>query len=723
MKRRRNVNFRVMLISITLVFTLLIVGTNVFVISVLGYHINSGKNIKHEVAGVNDVEVPLYAHRGTITDRNNNVLAQDVISYKLYANIDKTRFNAKQEPAHVTDIDAAAEQLAPILNTTKEKLLPYLQSDLKQVEFASYGNNLDITQKKAIEALEIPGLGFSEHVRRNYPLSPFAPNLIGFAGFKEDQGEIVGQMGLEENFDEELTGINGFDRYQQDGNGYKLKEIQREESVEGKNIKLTLDRAIQEKFEAAMQGLFDDPEVNTTEIWGTVMEVKTGKILAWAEYPYFDRNDPDTNWNSRITQYAYEPGSTIKPFTIAAAIEEGVYNPDERYRSDQFHVGIKDGKPYRLDTQAGSVMTINNAYKRNHGNITFREGFAVSSNVMISHLLTKSDGLDLELFGNYLDRLGFFQPVGIDRMAEVSGTKLWNYPTEKITNGFGQGSTMTMIQMMQAFTTIFGDGRIVKPYIVDEIVDPTSGEVVYQGETVYGERVFSPETAKQVQTAMRDVILSGGAYHYNLDEIDVIGKTGTAQTVEPGQAGYHSEIRNVSMVLGMPMDDPEVILYYAYKAPEKTNRPAAAKYINEVMRQILSIYKFNDTEDSGTVKETVVDNVKNYVNRPVSQAVDELNQMSYNNIVIGDGDVVVKQYPTGDTKLLSNEIVMLYTNSNDIKMPDMSGWSYKQVTNFWTLTKIQVEMIGSGFVKEQSIAPGTILKPDDIIAVTLELEV
>lgn len=723
MSHKGKGNLRVMLISITLVLALVIVGSNVFVISVLGYHVNSGQSIKEKVAGVNEVERTLYAHRGTITDRNGSVLAQDVISYRLYANVDTTRFHANGDPAHVVDKEAAAQQIAPILGTEADVVLGYLNGSSKQVEFAQYGKDLDISKKQALEGLGIAGLGFTEHVKRNYPLEPFAPNVVGFAGFNESESEIVGQFGIEKYFDKELTGINGYDRYLQDGSKYKLRELERVESVEGKDIKLTLDRSIQESFEEAMEKISQDPRVDTDEVWGAVMEAKTGRILAWAEHPYFDRNDPNTNWNSRLTQYAYEPGSTIKPFTIAAAINEGVYDRDELYNSDIFYAGIKDGKVIRLPSADGSVMTINNAGRFRQGTIPFSYGFAVSSNVMISHLLTKEDGLDIEIFGDYLHKLGFFAPVEMDRFEEVNGFQLWNYPTEKLTTGYGQGSTVTMLQMLRAFTTVFGDGRIMNPYIVDSITEPTSQEVLYQAETQYGERVFSEETTKEVQAAMRDVILSGGAYHYNIDEVNVIGKTGTAQYVEAGKPGYSKSKYIVSMVLGFPQEDPEIVIYYAYKAPENTNRPAAAEQIKNVMRQILSVYEFKNEGDRGKVTETVSQDLKDYVNQPVSEVVDELNKIPYNNIVIGDGDVVVKQFPSGNQKVLSNELVMLYTNSNNIKMPDMTGWSSKQVTNFWTLTKIQVEMIGSGFVVEQSIPAGTTLDPDSIIEVNLELEV
>lgn len=716
-------NFRVQLISITLVLTLVIVGANVFVISIIGIHINSGQDIKGKVAGVNEVDRVIYASRGSIVDRNDQVLAQDVISFLLYANIDETRFDSKGNPAHVVDKELTANELATILNAPAEKLLATLNNDSKQVEFGNYGRNLNITQKQQIEALDLPGLGFTEHVRRNYPLEPFAPNLVGFAAFDEQEEKIKGQLGLEKYFNEELTGINGSEKFQQDASGYKLRELDYQAAQEGKDIKLTIERSIQEKMESAFEQMYNDPAIKTDEIWGTIMEIKTGKILAWGEYPYFDREDPNTNWNSRITQYAYEPGSTMKPFTIASAINEGVYNAEDTYRSDVFHVGYdSSGRLIRLEQSDGGD-SIYNAGRFDQGIMTYRAGFAVSSNVMIAHLLSKSDGLDIEVFGNYLHALGFFKEVGIDRLEETTGQLSWGYPLDKLTNGFGQGSTVTMIQMMQAFTTILGDGRLVKPYIVDEIRDANTKELEYKAETTYGERVYSEKTAKEVQAAMRDVITNGGAYHYNMEETTVIGKTGTAQYVEEGVPGYAKDKFIISMVLAFPQEDPEIVLYYAYKAPDSTNRPKAAEYMKTVLRQVLSVYDFGDDETGNNILETKTQYLSNFVNTPVNGAVDALDKLAYNTTVIGDGDVVLKQYPEGNTKTLSNEHVLLYTGSNNIKMPDMSGWSRKQVSNFWILTQIQTVIIGNGFVTEQSIPPGTIISSDDVISVRLELEV
>lgn len=715
--------FKGQLVSITLVLALFIVGANVFVVSVIGYHINSKQSIKDAVTGVQEETNILHAKRGNILDRNGSVLAQDVISYSLYAILDSNRLNSDQSPAYVFDPEGTARALAPIMGSTYEEIYAYLDKDAKQVEFGNVGKYLNGDQKQAIEDLALPGIGFTEIVSRNYPLAPFAPNIIGFANYLESEDELTGLLGIEELYNNELRGVNGYEKYQRDKRGYKIKQSQvyTEKAKDGSDIKLTLDRSIQEKFEAAMQNMVENPKIAAYEVWGSVVEVKTGKILAWSEFPRFDREDPNTNWNSRGVQYLYEPGSTMKTFTVASAMNEGGYNNDETFESTQFHVGLKDGSIVRLPNSEGAIHTIYNAGRISYGTDTYRHGYAISSNVMIVELLTKPNGLKLEVFNDYLHKLGFFKEVKMDRFEDLSGHELWQYPVEKISNGFGQGSTVTMLQMIQAFTTVMGDGTLVKPYIIDEITDGSTGEVTYKGETQRGEQVFSEDTAKRIKDSMRDVITMGGSEYYGLEDVDVIGKTGTAQMVVDGK--YSTSDYLMSMVLGFPYEDPEIMIYFAYKADFYANRRLVAEEIKNVMRQVLTVYEFSSEKGSGSVSETVVDKVDNYTNRTVYDAVDALSKKQYNSLVIGEGNVVLDQYPKQDTKLLSNDIVMLYTGGDTVKMPDMSGWTQKQVSSFWALTKIQMEIIGHGYVRSQSIAPGTIISKENVVTLTLDLEV
>ena len=670
--------------------------------------------------GIRDVEKVMYAKRGTITDRNNVVLAHDVVSYTLYAILDETRLTPKKEPAYVFDKELTAQTIAEVLNVPFEEVMKQLQKDSKQVEFGAAGKYISLDQKNQLEAAQLPGLGYDPILSRNYPLAPFAPNLVGFARFEEAEKEIKGHLGIEALYNEELQGKNGFKKIQTDRDGYEILRSENEtiDPVNGYDIKLTLDRSIQEQMESSMSKI-SDGESAANEVWGSVMEVKTGKILAWGEYPRFDPNDPNTNWNSRGAQYEFEPGSTMKSFTVAAAIDQGVWDDNYTLFANEFHFGVKNGKGYRLPTPQGAVFTINNVNKWQMGTISYQTGFAMSSNVMIADLLTREGGLDQEIFHNYLGKLGFFAPVSMDRIKDSSGVDLWNYPLEKVSNGFGQGSTVTMLQMMQAYTTVLGDGHIVKPYIVDEMKDPNTNEVVYKAKPTIGKKVFKESTAEKIKHNMRDVVTNGTMGGYYMPDIEIIGKTGTAQMVVDGR--YSPEEYIFSAMVGLPYDDPQVMVYVVYQAKYSHNRTPAIEQIKEIIRKVVATYDFDQDVSSNFIEETRVDVLDHYINQSTLFVLEDLREKKYNSLVIGNGDNVIKQYPAPGSKLLSNEIVMLFTGGDEIKMPDMHGWSYKQVSSFWSMTHLQVEISGSGFVVEQSIKPGTVLTQDSVVGLHLEL--
>ena len=670
--------------------------------------------------GIRDVEKVMYAKRGTIRDRKNVILAHDVVSYTLYAILDETRLTPKKEPAYVFDKELTAKTISEVLNIPYDDVMKQLQKDSKQVEFGAAGKYISLDQKTRLEEADLPGLGYDPILSRNYPLAPFAPNLVGFARFEEAEKEIKGHLGIEALYNEELQGKNGFKKIQTDRDGYEILRSESEtiDPVNGYDIKLTLDRSIQEQMESSMSKI-SESESSANEVWGSVMEVKSGKILAWGEYPRFDPNDPNTNWNSRGAQYEYEPGSTMKTITVAAAIDQGVWEDDYSISANQFHFGVKNGKGYRLPTAQNAVFTINNVNKWQMGTISYRTGYAMSSNVMIADILTREDGLDPEIFHNYLQKLGFFSSVNMDRIKDATGVDLWNYPLEKVSNGFGQGSTVTMLQMMQAYSTVMGDGHLVKPYIVDEMTDPNTNEVVYKAKPTIGKKVFKETTAEKIKDNMRDVVTNGTMASYNMPDIELIGKTGTAQMVVDGR--YSQDEYIFSAMIGLPYDNPQVMVYVVYQAKYNHNRTPAIAEIKEIIRKVVSSYEFESEVSSKYIEETRVDVIDHYLNQSSLFVLEDLREKKYNSLVIGNGDYVIKQYPSPESKLLSNEIVMLYTGGDTIEMPDMLGWSYKQVSSFWSMTQLQVEISGSGFVVEQSVKPGTTLTQDSVIGLYLEL--
>lgn len=700
----------------------LIVGANVFVVGIKGYHINSKTQIHELIEGIHVVDKTLFAERGDITDSNNNIIATNKKAFTLYAIVDENRINASDEAAYVEDKEATAEIISQVIDEDYQVVYDKLNEEgVSQVEFGKKGKKISQNQKETLESYDLPGLGFFPVLTRHYPNKNFASSLLGISIFDENEEQLTGRFGIELNFEEYLKGSNGFKTYQQDKDGYILPQIKvlEEKAVNGSTVKLTLDRPIQETLEIELKNLTENPNIRATESWGAVMEAKTGKIVAWSDYPNFDPNLLDIDsYQNKGSQYTYEPGSTMKTFTVAAAIEEGVYDGDEIFNSSSFYVGSNDGKPYRLPNASGSVAKINNVNGKDWGNITYDRGFDESSNVMIAELL--SNKLDVDVYHDYMHRLGFYKNVNTDKIPENAGIDLWDGAASKITNGFGQGSTVTMLQILQGYSSVVTDGTMVKPYFVDEIYNEETDEVIYKGSTKAVGKPFKQNTALQVRDMMRTVVNGefATASRFDIEEIEVIAKTGTAQMVTDG--GYSESEYIFSSALAFPYNDPEYIFYFAYVAGIGNSIGQSAGHMNNVVRKVVSNNNLQDEYSQQVIESTQLEHLNNYINISTAAAAKELQVQGYKTTVLGDGDVVLDQYPKANTKILSNELILLYTNSETIKMPNMSGWSHKEVTAFWRLTGIEVKLMGSGYVYEQSVAHDQSISKDDIITVKLK---
>lgn len=720
--KRRSTNFKVLIISIVMALLFLIVGANVFVVGIKGYHINSKTQIHELIEGIHVVDKTLFADRGDITDRNNNIIATNKKAFTLYAIVDEKRINSSDEAAYVEDKEGTAEKISDVIGEEYQVVLNKLTEEgVSQVEFGKKGKKLSQDQKETLESYDLPGLGFFPILTRHYPNKNFASSLLGISLYDETVEQLTGRFGIELNFDDYLKGSNGFKTYQQDKDGYILPQVKvlEEKAIDGSTVKLTLDRPIQEILEMELKNLTENQNIRATESWGAVMEAKTGKIVAWSDYPNFDPNLLDIDsYQNKGSQYTYEPGSTMKSFTVAAAIEEGVYNGDEIFDSSSFYVGSNNGKPYRLPNSTGSVAKINNVNGKDWGHITYDRGFDESSNVMIAELL--SNKLDVEVYHDYMHRLGFYKNVNTDSVPENAGIDLWDGAASKITNGFGQGSTVTMLQMMQAYSSVVTDGTMVKPYFIDEIINQEEDEVLYSGGTKVVGKPFKQSTALQVRDMMRTVVNGefATASRFDIDEIEVIAKTGTAQMVADG--GYSESEYIFSSTLAFPYNDPEYIFYFAYVAGIGNSIGESAGHMNNVVRKVVSSNNLQNEYSEKVIESTQLDHLGNYVNMSSAAALKDLQVQGYKVNLLGDGETVLDQYPKANKQILSNELIMLYTDSATIKMPDMNDWSHKEVTAFWRLTGIEVNLVGSGYVFEQSLPIDQILNKDDIITVKLK---
>ena len=646
----------------------------------------------------------LKANRGTIFDNSSNVLAQDVSSYTLIAYLDSTRTTDPDNPNHVVDKENTALVLSALLEMDYETVLSYLNKEnVYQTEFGVKGRGLTELEKDTILAANLPGIDFIETTKRYYPYGQFLSYLIGYAKMDEE-GNIIGEMGIEKSYNEELTGTNGKTVYQKDLQGYKIagtKELT-EEKVDGDNIYLTIDNNIQFFLEEAITKSSSKYEFDELDI--IVANAKTGEVLGYATNPSFDPNIRDIeNYLDPNSSIAFEPGSTMKIYTYMAALEAGVYKGSDTYKSGSFTTKDK--------------TVISDWNKVGWGVITYDQGFIYSSNTAVVNLMDKY--LDSDTLKTYLKRLGFGSKVGLNLPNEVSGKIDFKYETEVFNAAFGQGITTTPIQHIKALTTISNDGELLKPYIIKKI-EKSNGEVIEYERTSLG-RVASSKTIEYMKNLMWHTVNDpdGAGHAYYIEGYDIIGKTGTAQIASTNGEGYLTGDKEVirSIALMFPKDDPEIIIYGAVK--RSTTVSSLSEPVKEIIQNIAKYYNiYNEPEDEATSNKEI----KNYINEETETVKEELQSMNITPIILGSGDVITDQYPI-NTTISNSEKVFLITNQTDYVLPDLTGYSRSDLETLFTFLNISYTIKGNGYLKSQSIKSGTKITPDMHIEVALESEI
>ena len=646
----------------------------------------------------------LKANRGTIFDNSSNVLAQDVSSYTLIAYLDSTRTTDPDNPNHVVDKENTALVLSALLGMEYETVISYLNKEnVYQTEFGVKGRGLTELEKDTILAANLPGIDFIETTKRYYPYGQFLSYLIGYAKMDEE-GNIIGEMGIEKSYNEELTGTNGKTVYQKDLQGYKIagtKELT-EEKVDGDNIYLTIDNNIQFFLEEAITKSSSKYEFEELDI--IVANAKTGEVLGYASTPSFDPNIRDIeNYLDPNSSIAFEPGSTMKIYTYMAALEAGVYKGNDTYKSGSF--------------TAKDKTVISDWNKVGWGVITYDQGFIYSSNTAVVNLMDKY--LDSDTLKTYLKRLGFGSKVGLNLPNEVSGKIDFKYETEVFNAAFGQGITTTPIQHIKALTTISNDGELLKPYIIKKI-EKSNGEVIEYERTSLG-RVASSKTIEYMKNLMWHTVNDpdGAGHAYYIEGYDIIGKTGTAQIASTNGEGYLTGDKEVirSIALMFPKDDPEIIIYGAVK--RSTTVSSLSEPVKEIIQNIAKYYNiYNEPEDEATSNKEI----KNYINEETKSVKEELQSMNITPIILGSGDVITDQYPI-NTTISNSEKVFLITNQTDYVLPDLTGYSRSDLETLFTFLNISYTIKGNGYLKSQSIKSGTKITPDMHIEVALESEI
>lgn len=685
-------------------YSKIIVVISLFLFVVIIFRV-SELALSKEIDGVNLQELAskrttktetISAKRGNIYSADGDVLAENVSSYKLIAYLDSKRTTNENKPQHVVDKEKTAKLLAPILGMEEADVLKYLSKEnVYQTEFGSKGKGLSELVKNKIEDLNLPGLDFIESYKRYYPKGDFASYIVGYAkGSQEDETNIVGEMGIEKQYDSILKGTDGYIQYQKDLRGYQIAgtPVRTEPATQGKNIYLTIDSNIQFFVEQAL----NDADIDYDFEWFTftVADAKTGAILATATSPSFDPNTRNiTNYLDLLVSSPYEPGSTMKTYTYMAALENGVYDGTETYLSGVFTA--TDG------TQIGDWN------RSGWGMLTFDRGYAMSSNVACINIIDRH--MNSLMLRQYFRKLGFGKQTGISLPNEASGALDFKYETEIFNAGFGQGITTTPIQNIQAMTSLTNDGMLLKPYIVKKIVDPETNEVILENSRTEKDRVASTETVQKMLQLMDDALNADGvpASSFKIESGELIGKTGTAQIADTNGRGYLTGKSDVITSFSgiYPKSDPQIIIYASVKRPSGGSQKPLSNAIKDIVKNI-SKYYGNDDSKTNSIK------IKNYklpsfVNKKVESVKTTLEAKEMTYQIIGTGSKVIKQTPSKNTTVTNKDIIYLITNDENLAIPNVIGLSSKAAKDLLEQLGVKVNLEGVGYVTAQSIPAET----------------
>ena len=637
----------------------------------------------------------LMPERGSIYDINGNVLAQDVSSYTVIAYLEKAKEN---KTSYVKDKEKTAKVLSEHIDTSYERILEILNKDAYQVEFGNGGKNLSQLQMEEIRDLNLDGIDFIKSTKRYYPNGDFASYLLGYTKNKElEDGNtyMVGELGIEGYFNKELTGKSGYITYEKDGRGNRIANSNeyKEDAIDGDNVYLTIDSNVQLFIENVVKKAQDASK--SEWVLMAVMDAKTGAILGYSSTPSFDPNIRNLkNYMDPLVSYAYEPGSTMKTFSYMCAINSGKYDGKATF--------LSGSKTYTSETNKNDTVTIKDWNGgAGWGRITYDFGFAMSSNIgvanMLENFITKK-----ELKACY-DSYGFGKKTGISLGGELAGDDTFTYDVEAATAGYGQGIKVTPIQMLQGLTIIANDGVMLKPYIVDKIVD-TNGKIVLDNEREEIGKVTNTETVKKIQGLLRSVITPDGSMGtgsaYYMDGYDLIGKTGTASIYEHGR--YIDEVgQYIYSFAGLyPGDDPEIIVYIANKK-QQDGWNYLASPVKEVVK---NVSKYLSIEDKGSTYSGIT--LDNYANHVTNDVKKELENNGIRVITLGNGNKIVNQYPSKGVNVYKKDLVVLLTNDFNKTMIDFNGLSYKDAINVLKLMNVEYDLTGYGYVKNQNIKPG-----------------
>ena len=654
-------------------------------------------------------EGTVYARRGNILDTNGQTLVMSATAYIVSV-----------EPGKVQDVQAFARAISPILGLSEEKVAEKASQRGKssvtlkrQVSRETADQLRQLKQSKDAEtAAAASALLFDEDVRRVYLRGAFLTQTLGLVNV-----DGVGQSGLEQQYETLLRGEAGRSMRSVDGKARPIYDSGNLyiEPQDGSTIRLTIDATIQEIVEKAMRECY---EVNKAQaVHALVMDVYTGAVLAMCSKPDYDPNDPPREqldalqslMRIRLISDSYEPGSTFKILTAAAALDSGVTTPEDGfYCSGKIKVDgdtIKCwGSPHKAETMAQALQN--------------------SCNPVFVELALR---MGAQRFYQYLHAFGLGSKTNIDLQGEESGILI---PVNSVKNvdlariGFGQSVAVTPIQLLTAACSVLNGGRLMRPYLLKEAVSP-DGTVLYRTSSKVVSTPISEETSLTMRKLLEDVVAVGGAKNARIPGYRIGGKTGTAQVYKDGRI-----VRNVHIgsFLGFaPADDPRIALLVIVDeadTPVDYGGTTAAPFARQILADVLPYlgYQPDEGEDSEPLQ------VPDVTGQPLWEARRTLSSMGLKVLDDGGSGSVTAQMPSAGATLRTGGQMMLYTYDEALPetetlvcVPDVSGKSIASAASLLRQRGLEMEIDGSGFAVSQEPAAGSFLAPDSVVLVHFEL--
>jgi cell division protein FtsI/penicillin-binding protein 2 len=651
-----------------ILFLLSILFTLVIFLRLFDLQVLRSEHIQKEATKQQEICLRLEGKRGVIYDRNLKVLAFNLPVESFFG-----------VPYSISDKDQVARKFSNLTHKSYGEIKSSFNQ--KERKFVWLKRKCEKDEAEKIKSWKLKGLYTQEETKRSYPCYPLACDIIGFVDV-----DNKGLAGMEYQYDHILRGQEGKGIFQRDGwgNSYQIRENPLACPQSGKSLVLTLDLDLQAKLEEELKNSIQ--LTNSQAGSGIFLNPRTGEILAMA-YLSKDNSEgqySDNRVKNRMVSDIFEPGSTFKIVTAAAALEKGIKKPEDTLYAEmgKFKIGRK---------------TLHDI--KEYGWLTFKECVVFSSNIGMAKVATEVGEKNLI---EYAEKLGFGEKTGIDLPAEAQGIlpscgKKWS-DIAIATFAMGQGVSVTPIQLVSAYAAIANGGLLYKPYVVKTVLDE-EGKIVQEFNPTVIRRALKPSTSKLLIDFLKDVVSEGTGVEVQIEGINIAGKTGTAQKPKIGEKGYEVGNYIASFVGFFPAEDPQIVGLIILDSPRGLHygSQTAAPAFKRVTQKIIP-------SQGIMLKSRIETQEPSFAVASKQEMLDEVKPAEKSNSIFDSF--------TPESSVKSSELnVKKIDKASDSKkvMPKVIGLTSREAIKLLSSYSIPFKIEGSGSVKKQIPLPGEVL--------------